>query len=504
MKKYLFLLTTIGVISLAFTACKKNDPKQEPTAPVTPADTTQPAPVDTIPASFPKKHLIEEFTGQTCGYCPYGMDCISAYTKNENNWVLILHHYGYDADHFTIAGCKTITSALGVRGAPNMCINRATTNYGEGNAVIFHPGYLEETKKAQFATETYASVVIDNTYNPDTRELNVTVSGAICKEDYPALQLTVLVKESGMIDTQADYYGTYEGWEQFRHANAVRAYLTAAKGTAITVDSTRHYTATYSTTLNAKWVPENCMVVAFLSESFKPVIQAEQQPVVAGTAGGADIEHGGVKAVEVPDYYPEPDATKGHADYSGNRTETLSASYAYYQDYPQANIRLWQIQTYTYSAYTTIQGTKCSPFANIYLFTNLDTDTIPAGDYPINLSEQAGTVYAGFRDDAQILIDGSQFYFISWSYMQQGYVVPVCEWLITDGTLTIGEDRKWTLTGHARNGSIISIEGTSAIVNKGKKDAPRRKMQRKNDNLLHMSKNLRNFAASFCVNADLD
>ena len=26
-----------------------------------------------VPASFPRKYLIEHFTGDQCGYCPYGM-----------------------------------------------------------------------------------------------------------------------------------------------------------------------------------------------------------------------------------------------------------------------------------------------------------------------------------------------------------------------------------------------------------------------------------------------
>ena len=77
MKKKLITWTLAGlVLCLAFTACEKDDPKQDPTPQVTPADTTPVVPVDTIPASFPKKHLIEEFTGQTCGYCPMGMDYI--------------------------------------------------------------------------------------------------------------------------------------------------------------------------------------------------------------------------------------------------------------------------------------------------------------------------------------------------------------------------------------------------------------------------------------------
>lgn len=476
MKKNIIICTLAGlVLSLAFTACKKNDPKQEPTDPtpqVNPADTTQPTPPDTIPASFPKKHLIEEFTGQTCGYCPEGMNSISDFTKGESNWVLILHHYGYEQDNFSVAGSKTIQTALGVNGAPKICINRASTNYGKGNDILFHPGYLPQTSKSQFATETYASVVIDNTYDPATRQLNVTVSGALCKEDYPALQLTVLVKESGMIDTQEDYYYTFGGWEQFRHTNAVRLYLSDAKGDAISVDSTRHYTATYTATLNDQWVPENCMVVAFLSEAFKPVIQAEQQPVVAGSAGGADITHGGIKAVEVPDYYPEVDATSGPSDFSGNETESLAVTNAFYKDFPEKNARFWQLQTYSATMVATIGKTQCAPFADLYVITDIGVDSIPAGDYPLNLSEQPGTAYAGYRDNEKIEMGGSVFYFVSYTYLMQGYVSPVCQWLIVNGTLTVDKDRKWSLTGHTLNGSRISLKSTSAIKVVGAVNAP--------------------------------
>lgn len=126
-----------------------------------------------------------------------------------------------------------------------------------------------------------ASVVINNGYDAATRRLDVTVSGALCKVDYSTLMLTVLVKESGMIDYQKDYYKTFEGWSEFRHTNAVRAFLTRADGDTVKVDDTRHYTATYSLTLGNGWKAENCMVVAFLSEGFSPVVQVDEKPVVS-------------------------------------------------------------------------------------------------------------------------------------------------------------------------------------------------------------------------------
>ena len=428
-----------------------------------------------IPASFPRKHLIEEFTGQTCGYCPYGMDCISQFMENDTNFILILHHYGYQQDHFSVTGSKTITNALGVSGAPSAAIDRAKTRTGAGNAIVFHPGYLPETSKEQFAKETYASVNIANEYNAETRELTVTVSGAICKADYPALNLTVIVKESGMIDTQSDYYNTYEGWAEFRHCNAVRAFLTAAKGDALAVDSTRHYSVTYTTTLKEAWVPENCMVVAFIGESFKPVIQVEDEPVVAGTAGGDDIEHGGIKAVDVPDYYPEPGETTSPADLSGRTEgETMSVAQGWYSLY--SDYTFWQIQAYGTSS-KKINNVSCVPFAFIYLYTEPGTKRIAEGTYEINNSAQPGTVMAGFRDDSQFLIDGSMFYFTNYSYLQQGYLVPEAEWLIAEGTMTI-DARSWTLEGKTRNGSVIKLNGTTAIQNGGKASAPSKVQKR--------------------------
>ena len=86
---------------------------------------------------------------------------------------------------------------------------------------------------------------------------------------------------------------------------------------------------------------------------------------------------------------------------------------------------------------------------------------------------QPGTAYAGFRDDEQMQIDGSSFYYTSKSYFQQGYLVPSAQWLIVDGTLTV-TSTGWSLTGHARNGSDIKLVGTKPISVEGRANAPQR------------------------------
>ena len=438
--KRLFL-ALMSVAALVFTACDTNDP------------------YGPIPDSFPKKHLIEEFTGQDCGYCPYGMNCISDFTANDTNFIVVLHHYGYKQDHFTVSGSKTITNTLGVNGAPSMTIDRAKTTTEDGSQTVFHPGYLPKTEKAQFTTTTYASVEIENNYDAANRQLNIKVSGALATQDHPALFLTVLVKESGMVDYQSDYYYSFEGWEEFRHTNAVRAFLTDAKGDEVSVKKNR-YSTEYTLVLDENWVAENCMVVAFLSEEFKPVVQAAEKPAVAGTKGGADIEHGGIKAVPVSDFYPEPSATAAPKDYSG--VDADSISYALVYSELVGNLKEWVIMAYEENANVKVGGTRCVPFTYIYLYTEASATEIATGTYELNNSRTAGAALAGYRDEAQQQIDGSIFYYTSRNYLKQGYLDPRATWLITDGTVTLTEEG-WEVVGHARNGSDIHIVGTTPV-----------------------------------------
>ena len=471
------LLMGLCALTLGWmTACQ---PKNTPDTPENP-DTPDTPDTLVLPESFPKKHLLEEFTGQDCGYCPFGMDCVHDFVVNDTNWVVVLHHYGFSPDHFSVPGSQQITSKLSVGGAPIITINRNSTKSQIGVATCFHPGYLPTVSKTQFAETTYASVVIANTYDAASRTLKVHISGLVLGDQPPALKLTALVKESGMIDYQADFYNTYEGWQEFRHCNAVRAFLTEPLGTTITVADNHAYEADYELTLPQTWEADNCAVVALLSDDFRPVVQVEQRPVVPNTAGGANLVHEGLKIVPIADYYPEPGATTSPADYSGMPTDTLTAASAYYKTYADYGFNLWEIQAYNPNVTVSVNNTACVPFAQLYLFTSINDTSIPTGSYALRTTLRPGTAYAGFRDDKRVLIEGSQYYYASSSYLSRGYLVPEVQWLIADGTLTITDDG-WELIGHARNGADIHLFGKEPIRNMGEADyAPQRVNQRKN------------------------
>lgn len=449
MRTHSILFALASTLMLALTACEQNTPLPE--------------------EQFPKKQLIEEFTGQDCGWCPLGMNYIHDFVSNDTNWIVVLHHDGYQKDHFTVSGSSTIARKLSVNGAPSMALNRTKTQTGEGKLLIFHPAYLADMQRSNFETTTYASIGISNNYDAESRTLRVHVDGRIGKDDYPALKLTVLVKESGMIDYQADYNDTYEGWKEFRHTNAVRAFMTAAFGDTITIDKKRAYSSDYVLTLNENWVAENCMVVAFLSEGDKPVVQAEQRPVVAGSKGGADIKHGGITKTPVPDYYPEPGATTAPADYSKLEADTMTTTVAGYQS--AQGIKLWTIMTYNENEKFLVGNTNCIPFAYLYVITSANESNIANGTYEINNSFMPGSVYAGYRNDRLLEIDGSTLYYTSLSYFNNNYLVPSAQWLITDGSMTI-TDEGYTLDGHARNGAEIHLVGSTPIINQGRISAP--------------------------------
>ena len=259
-----------------------------------------------VPSSFPRKYLIEHFTGDQCGYCPYGMYSIVEYTQQTSTpCIWVSHHYGYNNDEYTIPESAKIGSTCGVQGAPNMAMNRTKIM---GTSIAFHPGYLTEDGMAETIaskcdTTAEASVVINHTYNAETRELNVTVSGQVANTTTTEYLLTVLIKENGLIGKQADYYWSWKtaGYKEFMHPCVVRDLLTVNPlGDTVKVEN-QAYSMTFTYTVSEKWVAENCNVVAYITPlNKKPVINAEETPLVAGTTGGTEYRPFGITENQAP------------------------------------------------------------------------------------------------------------------------------------------------------------------------------------------------------------
>ncbi len=210
------------------------------------------------------KMLIEQFTGQGCGYCPGGAEVLKMSIEGmekPENVIWVAHHAGYAKDNFTLTESEVISDALGVNGAPNCVVNRVSVDYAVGESgMVWHPGYsttglLEDLAK----TPGLATLELTSEYTEDTRMLEVTVKGKLIVDK---ANITVLVKQNGIIAQQSN------GGNNYVHNNAPRLFLTAAEGDNLTIDADGNYEVSYVCEIPAsvgKFACEGQMdVVAFV------------------------------------------------------------------------------------------------------------------------------------------------------------------------------------------------------------------------------------------------
>ena len=396
--------------------------------------------VNDVPLTYNRKHLIEHFTGDQCGYCPYGMYSIVDYLETATTpTIWVSHHAGFNEDAYTIAESWELVSALGVSGAPAMAMNRTTQDPG----LIFHPGYLPEIT-IKDKNKAAMSVNIQHTYDADSRKMNVTVSGESSFATDAKFLLSVLVKENRLVGKQADYYfawGDYM-WKEFMHARVIRGMLTAALGDTIVMEN-KTYSKTYSYTIPTGWVPENCCVVAYVTPvSNQPVINAEQVVLVEGTTGGEEYNPYGITESKGPSKNITFHAVEVSRIEDENLLEVLLLS-----------------STTVSTAYGNAQ-----PVATIYVHT--DATTLSAGTYPVKEDGSKGSIQAGYRIDEKTSFGGSLLLYAVSEYLANGQLAPAHIWRMNEGEMVVDEAGNITLNFTTYNGTEVtsSYQSSAASV----------------------------------------
>jgi hypothetical protein len=113
----------------------------------------------------------------------------------------------------------------------------------------------------------------------------------------------VIIKENGLIGAQADYYWSWKtaGFREFLHPCVARDVISENQLGDTVLVTNQAYSKTYTYTVSDKWVAENCCVVAYITPlNKKPVINAEETPLVAGTTGGAEYLPFGITETQAP------------------------------------------------------------------------------------------------------------------------------------------------------------------------------------------------------------
>ena len=393
-----------------------------------------------VPLIYDRNHLIEHFTGDQCGYCPYGMYSIVDYLqKTTIPTIWVSHHAGFNQDEYTIMESLMLVSTLGVNGAPAMAMNRNKQETG----LIFHPGYLPEINIAD-KKEAAMSVNIAHTYNTDSRKMDITISGEISYETNSKFLLTVLVKENRLVGKQADYYYAYgkAGWREYMHARVVRDVLTHALGDTIVIEN-QAYNKTYSYTIPNKWKPENCCIVAYVTPlNYKPIINAEQVPLVSGTTGGEQ-------------YYP----------YGITEGKGPNSKITFHQ------IQVNKIEDNNVLEVMLISNTKVSteygnaqPVGIVYIHT--DADTLETGSYPIKLDNSLGSITAGYRIDEKTSFGGSLLIYAVSDQLTNGLLASAHLWRMLDGEMVVDNNGNITLNLKTCSGTSVSGSYTATSASK--------------------------------------
>lgn len=386
--------------------------------------------VNDVPLTYNRKHLIEHFTGDQCGYCPYGMYSIVDYLETATTpTIWVSHHAGFNEDEYTIAESWELVSALGVSGAPAMAMNRSNQEPG----LIFHPGYLPEIT-IKDKNKAAVSVEIKHSYDAASRQMNVTVSGESSFATDAEFLLSVLVKENRLVGKQADYYyawGDYL-WKEFMHARVIRGMLTAALGDTIVMEN-KTYSKTYSYTIPAGWVPENCCVVAYVTPvSNQPVINAEQVVLVEGTTGGEEYNPYGITESKGPSKNITFQQAQVNKIEGKNLLEVLLLS-----------------NTTVSTAYGNAQ-----PVATIYVHT--DATTLSAGTYPVKEDGSKGSIQAGYRIDEKTSFGGSLLVYAVSDYLAMGQIASAHIWRMQGGEMVVDEQGNINLNIKTCSGTTVT------------------------------------------------
>jgi hypothetical protein len=234
--------------------------------------------------------LLEEFTGKGCTNCPKGSREIeNLLTLFPDNLVAVSIHAGFFANpaFFSLGvydlrapQSQELFDLLGPNlGYPAGVINRTPVN---GDMQISANQWASAIS-AELATPPAVELSLTKDFNPDTRELTVTVSGIAKQPVTGDIRLSIMLTESGIIDAQDDLEagGIVP---DYVHKHVLRTMMTPATGAPILSSLTtgQTFTQTLTITLDPAWNAANMEIIAFISNvqgSSFPVLQASSAHV---------------------------------------------------------------------------------------------------------------------------------------------------------------------------------------------------------------------------------
>lgn len=262
-------LSLAAFILVSFTSCEKNeDPILD--FQLYRSDLYGPAPEFTPTGTPQQRVLLEDFTGHECQNCPNGHIKAAelAETYQEDIAVVSIHAGTlaeplppeFPNDWRTPEGAYYFSTQVGGPGIPVGRINRRSNA-----ADIFTVSNWGAKVTAAFNERPKANVQVKANYEESGGHWNVHAFAEWLENGAGDYRLVILLTESGIIAPQR-FLTNYI--PQYQHDHMLRASGTGATGLEVFNDPIEGTNKRFSYTFdwNEQWVPENCEVIAFITE----------------------------------------------------------------------------------------------------------------------------------------------------------------------------------------------------------------------------------------------
>lgn len=187
---------------------------------------------------------IDQFTSQSCTYCPGGEESLAAAFAASNApdaYAWVAHHVGYVDDDFTLTESEAISTFWNVHSAPQMMLDRRLIT-GQEDIVLSPYSATAEMLNLEMMRPAEASINVDRTFDATTNTLTITVSGETKKTE---VNLTVNLIQGNIEAAQIS------GGDDYRHSHVIRAYIAGNLGENVAVTG-EAYTKTYTYVIPAK------------------------------------------------------------------------------------------------------------------------------------------------------------------------------------------------------------------------------------------------------------
>ena len=228
--KNLLSISLFAALALGFSACKKANPTTDGTNHLGYVSTTGtttpvviPLPVGDVPASFTKKVVLEEFTGEWCQYCPDGGLIMDGLTSGNNK---ILGAAIHDGDFLTIEPFYTqITGLLpNTYGFPGGTVDREPYN-GEN---IFSRG--DWGAAANIALAKVPDCGLAMVTKEKNNQLDISVYCGYNKKISSDTRVTIY-----LLEDKVDMISQVNAPAGYLHNHVVRQAITASLGDKVTL-----------------------------------------------------------------------------------------------------------------------------------------------------------------------------------------------------------------------------------------------------------------------------